>query len=150
MLRTRCFILLFACGMQGTLAQHLYSTDIPPVEQTEIFPQEETPERYIDEESAPLHQVSDVRALFFKTFGLLAGLCGLVILGGYALKRIGGARIGAFSTDGAITLIERKYISPKTSVWLIKIYEEPVVVVDSQNGVAIHSLKAQSPDQPNT
>ena len=136
--------------MQGVFAPQLYSADTEAQQQTESFLQEETPEQYTDEESAPLHQVSDVRALFFKTFGLLAGLCGLIIVGGYALKRLGGPRIGTFGTGSAITLVERKYISPKTSVWLIKVHEEPVVVVDSQNGVAIHSLKARTTDQPNT
>lgn len=150
MLRTRCFVLLFACCMQGSLAPQLYSADPSLPTQTEPFLQEETPEQYTEEQSAPLHQVSDVRTLFFKTFGLLAGLCGLIIVGGYVLKRLGGQRMGTFGTGGAITLVERKYISPKTCVWLIKVHEEPVVVVDSQNGVAIHSLTTKISDQPNT
>jgi flagellar biogenesis protein FliO len=149
MLRTRFFLFLFACCTQGLCTSPLYSADNASPEQTKPFQQEETSEGYDHEESAPLQQVSDVTGLFIKTFSLLAGLCGLIIVGGYVLRRMGGPRIGTFGTGTAITLIERKYISPKTSVWLIKVHEEPVVIVDSQNGVAIHSLKTQSPHQPN-
>lgn len=122
-------------------APFAYAADSNAIEETRSFPQEQTPEEYMNEESPPMHQVSDVRSLFFKTFSLLAGLCGLIIVGGYVLKRVGGPKMGSFGTNGAITLIERKYISPKTAVWLVEVNDQPIVIVDSQNGVAIHAVQ---------
>jgi flagellar biogenesis protein FliO len=137
MLKAKLFVLLFVCCMQGIPA----AAEQDPSLEERIF------EERVNDEDPALHQVSDVRALFFKTFGLLAGLCGLVIVGGYALKRIGGPRGSALGAGGAITLIERKYISPKTVVWLVNVNDQPLVVVDSQNGVAIHTLNPTQPTQ---
>ena len=125
MLRVLAF--LFIC-----CAQPLCGAENPP--QLEAF----------EEEGSPFQQVSDVRGLFFKTLYLVAGLCGLVVVGGFLLKRL-GPKVGSFGNDGAITLVERKYISPKTVVWLVKVNGQPLVVVDSQNGVAIHSLTVEKP-----
>lgn len=93
------------------------------------------------EESAAGRQIIDVRNLFFKTLVLLVGLCGLVIAGAYLLKRLTGGRLSSFSTDGSIVLLERKYLSPKSSLWLLEVKGRPLVVVDSLYGVAIHSLE---------
>jgi flagellar biogenesis protein FliO len=117
------------------------------VEQIETFPKEGTPEEYLDEETAPQRQVIDVRALFFKTLLLLVGLCGLVVAGGYFFKRLTGGRLSSLSTNGEICLIERKYLSPKTSVWLIEARNQSLVVVDSQYGVAVHSLRENPPQE---
>jgi len=132
MLRT-LFIFLFACSLRGAPAQQLCAAEHPL-------------EEYLEEESPSFNQVSDVRSLFFKTFGLLAALCSLIIVGGYVLRRISGAKVGVLGTGGAIDLVERKYISPKTALWLVTINGQPFVVVDGQNGVAIKAI--QPPRQP--
>ena len=121
----KALALLFVCCVQ-------------PMYSTEALSREEA----LEEESPMYHQVSDVRGLFIKTFGLLAGLCGLVVVGGYLLKRIGPKGV-SFGADGAIVLVERKYISPKTALWLVKVNGQPLLVVDSQNGVAIQNLREE-------
>ena len=110
-------------------------------QETRATQEETTPEEISPDESTPQGQVIDVQHLFFKTVVLLIGICGLVIGGGYFLKRIAGGRLNSFSTDGAIVLLERKYLSPKTSLWIVEVNHQPLVVVDSQYGVAVHSLK---------
>ena len=118
------------------------------VVEKENFLQEENPPAFFDEENPSQHQVIDVRKLFFKTLIMLAGLCGLVVAGGYFLKRISGGKLSSFSTDGAIQLVERKYLSPKTSLWLVEVKNQPLVIIDSQYGAAIHSLK-EIPEEKN-
>ena len=117
----RVLALLFVCFVQP-----IYGTE-------EVF-----------EEEIPSYQGCDVRGLFFKTLWPLAGLCSLVIAGGYLLKRL-GPKGAAFGSDGAIILVERKYISPKTALWLVKVNGEPLLVVDSQNGVAIQNIREEKP-----
>ncbi len=123
----------------------LFCTSLSPV-YTPVYAQEEVvveenvfPDA--DGERSSQRQVMNVRALFFRTLFLLIGLCALVIGGGYLLKRITGGRLSSFSTNGSILLIERKYLSPKSSIWLLEVQGQPIVVVDSQSGVAIHALR---------
>jgi flagellar biogenesis protein FliO len=114
----------------------------------EAFCAQEAPaiqEEFSLDEPVPQGQVIDVQHLFFKTVVLLIGICGLVVGGGYFLKRIAGGKLNSFSTDGAIILLERKFLSPKTSLWVVEVHHQPFVVVDSQYGVAIQSL--QSPTE---
>ena len=113
------------------------------VEQQNFLQDENPPVEQEEEETPPHQQVIDVRTLFFKTLLMLIGLCTLVIAGGYFLKRIAGGKLKAFTTDGSIQLIERKYLSPKTALWLVEVKSKPLIVVDSQYGVAIHSIQEE-------
>jgi flagellar biogenesis protein FliO len=71
----------------------------------------------------------------------------MVVGGGWLMKRFGGGRFDSFSKEGSIQLIERKYLSPKTSVWLVEVKNESFVVIDSLNGVAIQKWqKTNNPD----
>ena len=110
----------------------------------ENYLQDENASQIPEDENAPKRQIIDVRKLFFKTLFMLIGLCVLVIAGGYFLKRIAGGKLSSFSSNGSIQLIERKYLSPKTSIWLVEVKNQPLVMIDSQYGVAIHSLKAEN------
>lgn len=110
-------------------------------EQIENFPKEEPAGESLEEETPPHQQVIDVRKLFFKTLLLLIAICGVVISGGYLLKRATGGKLSSFSTAGNIQLLERKYLSPKTSLWLVEVKNQPMVVVDSQYGIALQPLK---------
>ncbi len=100
----------------------------------EEFLQEEEPAA--SEKQTPLES----KALLIKTVLLLAGIVGMLYGSAYLLRKIGGSRFSPAKGEGAIRLVERQFISPKTSVWLIEIKDQPIVVVDGQNGVAVHSL----------
>jgi flagellar biogenesis protein FliO len=139
MLQAILISLFFFCPtLFPTTTTPLYAEDVI-IDQEEIIPNDDNPETYLEEET-PHQQVIDVRKLFFKTLLLLIGLCGLVIAGGYLLKRVAGGKLNSFNTNGGIQLVERKYLSPKTSLWLVEVKNKPFVVIDSQHGVAIHSL----------
>jgi flagellar protein FliO/FliZ len=137
--------MLLSCPCSSFLVP-VYADEIELEQQN--FPQDENPLALPEEEETPPHrQVIDVRKLFFKTLMMLIGLCALVVAGGYFLKRIAGGKLRAFTTDGSIQLIERKYLSPKTSLWLVEVKGQPIIVVDSQYGVAIHSLNEKETEK---
>jgi flagellar biogenesis protein FliO len=139
MIRAILIGLILSCSTFSPSISTLFAEEV--IVEKENFLNEENLPEFSDEESAPHHQVIDVRKLFFKTLIMLGGLCGLVVAGGYFLKRLSGGKQSGFHSNGAIQLVEKKYLSPKTSLWLVEVNHQPVVVIESQYGVAIHSLK---------
>ena len=142
MLRALFIGVALTCVPFSSAIPMAYAEEI--VVEKENMLQEGDLQEFPDEDIAPHGQVIDVRKLFFKTLFLLVGLCALVIAGGYFLKRITGGKLSSFNTNGSIQLVERKYLSPKSSVWLIEVNDQPLVVIDSQYGVAIHCLKEKA------
>lgn len=135
---SRKFVFLCGCCLLCQTYAPLRAVEEVPVEQIDVFSEKEGgPSDFGSPGST--EQVDQIQHFFFKTIGLLAGLCGLIIGGGYFLKRLGGARIGTFGAENNIVLVERKYISPKTALWYVTIKDQPFIIVDSQQGVAIHS-----------
>jgi flagellar biogenesis protein FliO len=111
-----------------------------PLSATETVPAEK---EFLQEEPMPSVEKQtplDSKALLIKTALLLAGIVGMLYGAAYFIKRIGGGRYSPSSGEGKIHLVERKYISPKTSVWLLEVENTSVIVVDSQNGVAVQPL----------
>jgi flagellar biogenesis protein FliO len=109
-----------------------------------------TKEEFLQEEEseAPVKQTPlESKTLLIKTVILLAGLVGMLYGGAYLIRRIGGSRFSPQKGSAEIQLIERQFISPKTSVWLIHVQDQPVIVVDSPNGVAVHSLSNPSTEE---
>lgn len=104
------------------------------------FLQEENESSKTPERQSPL----DSKALLIKTVVLLAGLVGMLYGGAYLVKRMGGGKYAGSGSEGEIQLIERKFLSPKTSVWLISIKKTRIVVIEGQNGVAVHPLEPSS------
>jgi len=102
---------------------------------------------WLEDEPKEQREPVDVQKLFFKTVVLVVFLSGAVLAGGWLLKRATGNKFNSFNTEGAIQLLERKYLSPKTSVWLIEVNEKPVVIIESVHGVAVHSLSQNSSDK---
>ena len=97
-----------------------------------------------EEEGKPQYQPTDVTTLFYKTVLLVVFLSGSIIAGGWLLKSISGSKFTSLTNGGAIELIERKHISPKTAIWLAKIENTPIVIVESVHGVAVHTLNTTS------
>jgi flagellar biogenesis protein FliO len=110
-----------------------------------VAPKETPIEDVTSEETSPHGLIIDVRHTFYKTVVVLLSLCGVIIGGGYLLKRLSGGRLSGFGTDGTIVLRERKYLSPKTALWVVEVNHQPLVVVDSQYGIAIQPLKPKFP-----
>jgi len=134
----RFFLISLLCLSSAVSAQESSEPSEKEVQQEE---QEIDKEFWLSEDDQEERaQPADVRQLFYKTIVLVVFLSGAVLAGGWLLKRTTGNKFNSFNTEGAIQLIERKYISPKTSVWFVKINEKPIVIVEGVHGVAVHSL----------
>lgn len=86
------------------------------------------------------HKLLDTKALLIKTLLLLGGLVGTLYGAAYFVKRMGGGRYATMTSEGAIRLIEKKHLSSRTSIWLVEVNNQPMVVIDSQNAVAVHAV----------
>ncbi len=102
-----------------------------------------------DSESTPTtpSNAPNMTGLLIKTIIILGGLCGIVFAGAHFLRRMGGSQFNSFRTDGSIRLVERKYLSPKTSVWLVEVNNQSFLVVDSQQQTAIQLVKTSTPKE---
>ncbi len=98
-------------------------------------------------EEATLKKAPDVRSLFYKTVFLLVSVVGVLLGASYFVKRMTGAKLTGMSSEGAIRLLERKYLSPKCSVWLVEIEGQKAVVAENQGGVTIQLLNPKE-NQP--
>ena len=96
MLRALFIGVALTCVPFSSAISHAYAEEV--VIEDENMLQESDQQEFLDEDTAPHGQVIDVRKLFFKTLFLLVGLCGLVVAGGYFLKRIAGGKLNSFNT----------------------------------------------------
>lgn len=102
----------------------------------------EEQKKFLQEESSPTVQPTgpDMGTLLTKMGLTIAGLSLLTIAGVYLLKRSGLGKFSGFSNTGYIQLVEQKYISPKTSLWLVTINKHPFVIIDSPQSSSVHTL----------
>lgn len=92
-------------------------------------------------EEATLKKAPDIRSLFYKTVLLLITVVGILLSASYFVKRMTGAKLNGVGSEGAIRLVERKYLSPKCSIWLVEAEGQKLLVAENQSGVAIQMLK---------
>jgi flagellar biogenesis protein FliO len=101
-------------------------------------------EKYWEEQESKEDSLSkkspDIRSLFLKTVLLLVSVVGILLGASYFVKKMTGAKLTGMSSDGTIKLIERKYLSPKCSLWIVEVEGKKMIVVEGQNGVAVQAL----------
>lgn len=88
-------------------------------------------------------QAVDIKGSFTKMAVLLVGICAVTFAAALLFKKITNGRFDSFSSSGSIRLLERKYLSPRTSVWLLEVLGQPMLVVENQNSIAAHPLDAK-------
>jgi len=127
------FVSLFCC----TYALPAYSQPPSDQELEKRFWPEDEPEtpRKADEKPA------NINRLFIKTIILVGFVCAIIIGGGWLFRRLSGGKFNSFSKEGSIVLLERKFLSPKTSVWFLEVKNQPFIVVESVHGVAINKVE---------
>jgi flagellar biogenesis protein FliO len=124
----------FFCLQLFVLLSLFYAPVLPCAEST-------IPKDFLEDEPVePNHKGIDPKYLLMKTILVLGGIVGTLYGTAYFIKRMGGGKYSTLSTDGAIRLIEKKHLSPKTAIWLVEVNDQPMVIVDSQNAAAIHPI----------
>ena len=131
----RCIFLLVVFALP------LFAEEKSPVIEPTTHEEVTTEKEYTFADEVEEKKAPDFKQLFLKTVVLLVAFTGLVFGGTWLARKISGGRLDSFSSEGNIRLLERKYLSPKSSLWLVEVMGRKLVVIDSQAGVALHPLK---------
>ncbi len=96
----------------------------------------------VDDTSAtgPMVNPPEFHALFIKTMLLVGALLALTFFALWVLKRVGGGRFEASHKDSLISVIERKALTPKVSLWVVEIESEKFLIAESHNGLGIKRI----------
>lgn len=106
----------------------LFSADPVPDPFVDPFSIQETP--------PPVYEDSNkFLAEFFYMLVMLGLLLGVVLLASWFLKRMVNTRYDQLNTTSSIKVLERRALSPKTSLYLISCDEEEYLIVESPTSV---------------
>lgn len=98
---------------------------------------DEPPEITPSYESMPSMESLLVKTVFMLIFIISALISAVWLLKKFQKRFTPG---GSTGSDRSIELIEKAYLSSKTSVWLIRVDDIPCVVVEGQNSISITQL----------
>lgn len=90
-------------------------------------------------QNEPMTNPPEFQALFIKTLLLVGVLLALTFIALWVLKRVGGGRFETSRRDSVITVIERKPLTPKVSLWVVEIDSTRYLITESGNG--IHTVR---------
>jgi len=110
----------------------------PPAPQTDLTTRKIIPkEAYQDwknetkvEEEKPT-EGQHIDKLWSKTFGLLLFIFVALFIVTWLLKRYQHGKFFRQQESGYVQVIERRMLSPKACVWLLKIYDKEIAVIES-------------------
>jgi flagellar biogenesis protein FliO len=80
-----------------------------------------------DKSKAPTYEHA-----FIKMILTLAGLIFLVFFTLWALRKLSNGKIGGFSTQKKIKILEKRPLSPKTAIYLLELDGRQIFVAESQ------------------
>ena len=130
----RPIILLFICMMSFF---SLHGDEKAAEEVTTPSPVEQTVEKLADP--------SNYETTLFKMLLTLGGLLALVLLTVWALKKLSHGRLGGFGTQKKIMVLERKPISPKTTLYYLELEGKKILMAESQ--IEVRMISESSPDE---
>ena len=76
-------------------------------------------------------------------------LIALVLFVSYFLKKMLNTRVQQMNEHSVIKILERRALSPKTTIYLLDIQDKGIIIAESLNGVTLlsHSIEADETDQ---
>jgi len=80
-----------------------------------------------DKSKAPTYEHA-----FIKMILTLAGLVALVFFTLWALRKLSSGKIGGFSSQKKIKILEKRPLSPKTAIYLLELDGRQIFVAESQ------------------
>jgi len=86
------------------------------------------------------------QAKFLNMLFLLALLIGFMILASWALKRLMKTKIGQLNTASNIKVLETRYLSPRTTLYLIEIHDQAILIAESPTAVSCVATFPQEPE----
>lgn len=142
----RKIVVLFICllSVPYLQAQNDEGTSSPAKERVQdvplpdFFPPEDLtgppfrPEEYL---RPPGPETDKFLAEFVKMAATLGMIIGLILLVAWFLKRMVNTRLEQANEASAIRVVERRAISPKTTIYLLELENKGIIVAESQSGV---------------
>lgn len=120
--------LFFFCFSLSHLSSQNESQPLP-FEFQEL--QQTPPPSNIQVETEP----DNFQAKFFNMLFFLALLIAFMLLASWAIKRIGKNRLNQLNSLSDIKIIETRYLSAKTTIYVLEIYGQNIVIAESHTGV---------------
>lgn len=111
----------------------------------------ETPSIDLDNVATPpLSQTSaNYKKMLTEASLMVFALLGFVLLAIFILKRISSQRTFQMNRERYIKIIERRPLSPKTSIYLVQVGDQKIVLTESQVEVRSHlQLSAERKNSP--
>lgn len=101
-------------------------------------PQEETPEKWAQEQLHTLRSQSTnndrFMAEFFHMLFVLGIIIGALLVLTWFLKRFANTRIQNLNVSSNVKVIERRVLGPKAIIWLLEVHGKELVVGESSQG----------------
>lgn len=132
--KTLLLILLHTLSILSPLAAETTST---PTE-TKPAQTKESPSNYWDEDVDDTKVKSSFSDEFLHMMMSLGFIIVIMLLAGWALKRLMGQRVQQANNNSDIKVIERRPLSAKSAVYLLDIHGRTIIVGESATG--LHSL----------
>ena len=120
------------------------NTSFPYIEQTHELkaPEEPAPEKtkeqsheevsFLEKHLSSKSDNTSYEHAFLKMILTLAGLIFLIFFTLWALRRLSSGRIGGFSSQKKIKILEKRPLSPKTAIYLLELDGRQVFIAESQ------------------
>jgi flagellar biogenesis protein FliO len=77
----------------------------------------------------------DYHTKFTNMLGILALLISFMILASWAIKRMMKTRISQLNTQSSIKVLETRYLSPKSTIYLLDVMGQAILVGESSAGL---------------
>lgn len=72
---------------------------------------------------------------FFNMLATLGLVIAIILIAAWLLRRLLNTRLEQINTTSTIKIVERRALSPKSSVYLLEIYDKIIVVAETQSGI---------------
>ncbi len=125
-----CYMVLFSFGLAfGLFAE---TTEIPPIAPPQLeLPSNPEFDRFYGE--------------FFKMLTMLGLIVVFLMALTWFVKRFLNTRLQQMNSGSLVQVVERRFLTPKTSIYVLEIMGKRVVIAESHSGVTVINEFSPSP-----
>lgn len=90
-----------------------------------------------DSEKTQLEQDNQFYHEFFKMLAMLSLVIMLLFLIMWGAKKFMNTRLEQMNSDSLVHIVEKRYLTPKTVLYVLEVLDKRVVIAESQNGITL-------------
>lgn len=98
-------------------------------------------------EHQPVPETGDLYVEFTKLAFMLGLIIAFMLMIMWFLKRLFNTRVEQMNLTSLIKILERRTLSPKTSLYIVEVNDRRIVFAESHNGVTVLSHLPSSPNE---